>query len=110
MVATAEEPSMRFLMSFKMPHEPFNKLVREGVAGQKLGRVVEETRPEQIYFTERDGFRAGVAVYEIKDTTGMCAIAEPWFLTFAAECRFSLAMSPEDLSKVGLEELGKRWA
>jgi hypothetical protein len=80
------------------------------VAGQKLGRVVEETRPEHIYFTEQDGCRAGVAVYEIADATRLCAIAEPWFLTFDAECRFSLAMTPEDLGKSGLDELGRRWA
>lgn len=100
---------MRFLMTFKIPHDSFNKLVREGTAGQKLGRIVEETRPEHIYFTEQDGYRAGVAVYEIKDATKMCSIAEPWFLSFSAECRFALAMTPEDLSKVALEELGRRW-
>jgi len=101
---------MRFLMTFKMPHESFNKLVREGVAGQKLGRVVEETRPEHIFFTEQDGHRAGVAVYEIKEPSSLCAIAEPWFLTFGAECKFSLAMTPDDMKKVGLEELGRKWA
>jgi hypothetical protein len=101
---------MRFVMTFKIPHETFNRLVRDGVAGQKLGRIVEETRPEQIYFTERGGCRGGVAVYEIKDATKMCAVAEPWFLTFNAECEFSLAMGPEDLAKVGLEELGRKWA
>jgi hypothetical protein len=101
---------MRFLMNFKIPHESFNKLVREGVAGQKLGRIVEETQPEHIYFTAQDGYRAGVAVYEIKDVTKLCAIAEPWFLTFSAECKFSVAMTPEDLGKVGLEELGRKWA
>src|SRR5687767_7637457 len=101
---------MRFLMNFKLPHEIFNKLVREGIAGQKLGRIVEETRPEHIFFCERDGYRSGVAVYEIAEITRLCAIAEPWFLTFNAECRFSLAMTPQDLAKVSLEELGKKWA
>ncbi len=101
---------MRFLMHFKIPHHSFNKLVREGVAGQKLGRIVEETRPEQIFFTARDGFRAGVAVYEIKDITRLCNIAEPWFLSLEAECEFSLAMTPEDLGKIDLIDLGKKWA
>ena len=101
---------MRFLMQFKIPHEPFNKLVREGAVSAKLGRIVEETRPEQIYFMEQDGYRSGVAVYEIKDTAKFCTIAEPWFLSLNAECKFSVAMTPEDLGKVGLDELGKRWA
>ena len=59
---------------------------------------------------EQDGYRSGVAVYEIKDTAKFCAIAEPWFLSLNAECKFSVAMTPEDLGKVGLDELGKRWA
>jgi hypothetical protein len=101
---------MRFLMSFKIPHDSFNKLVRDGVAAQKLGRIVEETRPDQIYFTEQDGYRGGLAVYEIKDIGGLCAIAEPWYLTFNAECRFSMAMTPDDLGKVDLEGLGRKWA
>jgi len=101
---------MRFLMNFKLPHDKFNQLVRDGIAGQKLGRIVEETRPEQIYFCEQDGYRSGVAVYEINEIRRLCAIAEPWFLTFSAECKFSPAMTPDDLAKVGLEELGKKWA
>jgi hypothetical protein len=38
------------------------------------------------------------------------ALAEPWFLNFHATCEFRIAMSPEDLRKAGLEELGKKWA
>jgi hypothetical protein len=101
---------MRFLMTFKIPHESFNRLVRDGVAGQRLGRILEETRPEQIWFTEQDGLRSGVAVYEIPDQTKLCAVAEPWFLTFGAECRFSVAMTPDDLGKSDLVALGKKWA
>ena len=101
---------MRFLMSFKIPHESFNRLVREGVAGQRLGGIIEATRPQQIWFTEQDGQRAGVAVYEIADQTKLCSIAEPWFLTFGAECRFNPAMTPDELAKVDLQDLGRKWA
>ncbi len=100
---------MRFLMHFKLPHEPFNKLMREGVAGAKIGRIVEETRPEHIFFMEQDGYRSGVAIYDIKETAKFCTVAEPWFLALNAECKFSVAMTPDDLGKVPLEELGKRW-
>jgi hypothetical protein len=34
---------------------------------------------------------------------------EPFFLNFNADCEFSVAMSPEDLGKAGLEDLGKKW-
>ena len=36
-------------------------------------------------------------------------MAEPWFLTFNATMEFQPVMTPEDLVKAGLEELGKSW-
>jgi len=38
------------------------------------------------------------------------AFAEPWFLTFNANVEFRIAMTPADLEKAGLEELGKKWS
>jgi hypothetical protein len=38
------------------------------------------------------------------------ALAEPFFLKFHASCKFRIAMSPEDLQKAGLEQIGKKWA
>jgi hypothetical protein len=97
-------------MSFKIPTDTFNRLVRDGVAGERLGRVVRETRPEHIYFTEQDGTRAGVAIYDIQDSSKFCAVAEPWFLAFGADCRFSVAMTPDDLGKTDLVALGRSWS
>ncbi len=101
---------MRFIMTFSIPHETFNKLVKAGTAGQTLGRLIEETKPEHIYLTEQDGRRAGVAVYNIADGDNICTVAEPWFLALNAECRFSVAMTPAEMAKVGLDELGRKWA
>jgi hypothetical protein len=100
---------MRFLMTFTVPHNTFNRLVREGVAGQTLGRLIEETKPEHIYLTERNGLRAGVAIYNINENDTFCAVAEPWFLALDAECSFSVAMTPAELAKVGFDELGRTW-
>lgn len=35
---------------------------------------------------------------------------EPFFLKFHARCKCDIAMSPQDLARGGLEELGKKWA
>ena len=35
--------------------------------------------------------------------------AEPFFLTFNADCEFRIAMTPEDLDRAGLAELGEKW-
>ncbi len=45
---------MRMLLNVEVPHEPFNTLFRNGTAGQIIGRILEETNPESVYFTETD--------------------------------------------------------
>lgn len=66
-------------------------------------------KPESAYFTEIDGCRGGIFVVNIDDPSQIPAYSEPWFLNFNAECHFQIAMTPEDLQKSGLEELGKKW-
>jgi len=100
---------MRMMLNVTMPHEPFNTLVREGRAGEILGRILEEIRPEAVYFTERDGRRGLVAVVDIPDPSKVPSFAEPFFLSFNADCRLRIVMSPEDLQTAGLAEIGQRW-
>lgn len=101
---------MRYLVHLKFPHEPFNTHVRDGSAGARIGKILEQTKPESIHFTGVGGCRGAVAVYDIDKPSGIPAIAEPWFLTFEADCRFDIAMTPDDLGQAGLDELGKAWA
>jgi hypothetical protein len=101
---------MKMLMNVKVPHEPFNTLVREGKAGEILGRILDDLKPESIYFTEHNGHRGVVAVIDVADSSRIPFFSEPFFLNFNADCEFRVAMSPEDLGKSGLEELGKKWS
>ena len=101
---------MRMLVEIRIPHEPFNSYTREGTAGQKIGNILEATQPEAIYFTEVEGSRCAIAVYQLKADSDVPKIAEPWYLTFNADCRFRVAMTPDDLRKAGLDDLGKKWA
>jgi len=100
---------MRMLLTVEIPHEPFNSLVRSGKAGQILGRILDAIKPEAAYFTEQDGTRCGIFVINLQNPSDVPAFAEPFFLNFQANCRFRIVMSPEDLKKAGLEELGERW-
>lgn len=102
-------PPMRMLLNITLPHEPFNTFVRDGTAGQKLGRIIDEVKPEAIYFTEKDGGRGAVMVVEMPDPSTIPALAEPWFLTFNADVEFRVVMTPADLQKAGLDDLGKKW-
>ena len=60
-------------------------------------------------FTEQNGTRGAVAVINVTESSQIPSFAEPFFLHFNADCEFRIAMSPEDLAKAGLEELGKKW-
>ena len=101
---------MRMLLNVEMPHEPFNTLVREGKAGAIIGRILEEIKPEAVYFTEQNGTRGAILIIDVRDPSRVPSFSEPFFLNFNADCRFRIAMSPEDLGRAGLEELGKKWA
>jgi hypothetical protein len=101
---------MRMLVHAKIPHEPFNTLVRNGSAGKSVNQIVEETKPEAVYFTEYDGRRSAIMIVEVADPSKVPALAEPWFLSFNADVQFHIVMSPDELGRAGLDALGKKWA
>ena len=37
------------------------------------------------------------------------AVSEPWFLAFNANIEFRIVMTPEDLGKAGLGDVGRKW-
>jgi hypothetical protein len=101
---------MKMLLMVKFPLEPFNTAVRDGSVGKKMKSILETMKPEAAYFMERDGCRGGIFVVNVENPSSVPVLAEPWFLTFNAQCEFRVIMTPEDLAKAGLEELGKKWA
>ncbi|PYQ97935.1 MAG: panthothenate synthetase [Acidobacteria bacterium] len=100
---------MRMLIQVKIPNEPFNTAVRNGSVGQTMERILSETKPEAVYFTEYDGKRGAIMIVDIADPSKVPALCEPWFLSFNAEVSGHLVMSPEDLRRAGLEAIGKKW-
>jgi hypothetical protein len=101
---------MKMLIDVEFPVEPFNTMVRKGTAGATIQKVLGDIKPEAAYFTTRNGKRGGVLVVNVSDATKIPAIAEPFFLYFNASVQFHPFMTPEDLAKAGLEELGKKYA
>jgi len=105
-----EVTHMRMLLKVKFPIEPFNTAVKDGSAGKKIKRILDEIKPEAAYFTAIDGHRGGIMIVDLPDPSKIPSIAEPWFLQFHAECEVHPVMTSEDLAKGGLEELGKKWS
>jgi hypothetical protein len=100
---------MRILMTAKFPNEPFNSMIREGRVEEIMDEIMENQRPETAYFTEINGQRGCIALFNMNDQSQLPGLAEPYFLNFNAECHFSVAMTVEDLKKANLNEIGKKW-
>ena len=100
---------MRMMIDSNLPLEPFNTLVRNGTAGQKIQQILEDIKPEAVYFSERNGQRGGILIVDVADPSKVPPIAEPFFLTFNASVEFHIVMAPEELAQAGLDELGKKW-
>jgi hypothetical protein len=101
---------MRVMMIVTVPNEPFNSLMREGKAGALIGRLLEEQKPEAVYFTERDGLRTAIVIAHVTKENDHVALAEPWWLAFGGKVELRLCMLPQDLASAGLEAIAARWA
>ena len=101
---------MRMLIHVKFPHKEFNTYVKDRSIGGKVKRILDEIKPEAVYFTEYCGRRGLIMIADVAGPSAVPAIAEPWFLLLNADVEFHIVMSPEELEKGGLDALGKKWA
>ena len=100
---------MKTMLTVSLPNEEFNAAVRDGSAGPKTQAILDELKPEAVYYTERNGLRTAILIVELENTSMIPSLAEPWFLTFNARVEFDVVMTPEDLANAGLEKLGEKW-
>jgi hypothetical protein len=103
---------MRFMCRFRIPVEVGNRLAKEGKLGLKIQAILEEQKPEAVYFTLDQGKRTAFVVLNIDRESHLAAIAEPWFIAFNAEMEADPAMTPEDLKNAGpaIEAAVKKYA
>ncbi len=93
---------MRMLLRVSIPVEAGNAAAKAGTLGSTVERILAELKPEAAYFFADDaGQRSGSIVFDMKDTSQMPAIAEPWFLAFNATISLRPVMNPQDLAKAG---------
>jgi hypothetical protein len=100
---------MRMIMLVQFPIEPFNTLVKNGSMGAKMKQLLDATKPEHVWFSERNGKRGGIMIVNLDSPSDVPRLAEPWFLALNAEVEFRIAMTPEDLGRSGLDSIGKTW-
>ncbi len=93
---------MRMLLRVSIPVEAGNAAAKAGTLGSTVEKIVADLKPEAVYFFNDDnGNRSGSIVFDMKDTSQIPAVAEPWFLAFNARVSFRPIMNPQDLAKAG---------
>jgi hypothetical protein len=92
---------MRMLMVATMPVEAGNAAVRNGTIGATIKGLLDDLKPEAAYFTEQNGERSAFVVFDMKDTSQIPGICEPWFLAFNAKVSLRPLMNAQDLATAG---------
>jgi len=68
---------MRFMLSFQMPTERANALIKEGSLPQTMQSIMEDIKPEAVYFTNVDGARGGIFFINMDDASELPGMVEP---------------------------------
>jgi hypothetical protein len=93
---------MRMLLRVSIPVETGNAAAKAGTLGSTIQTILADLKPEASYFYADDsGNRCGSIVFDMKESSQIPSIAEPWFLAFNAKLSFRPVMNPEDLAKAG---------
>jgi hypothetical protein len=105
------ENVMRMLLRVSIPVDRGNEAVRAGTLGKTINSILADLKPEAAYFSEENGERTGFIVFDMKNSSELTAIAEPWFLAFNAKLTVRPAMNVDDLAagSTGFERAVKNY-
>ena len=102
---------MRMMLSVTFPTAKFNELWRKGEVGPKIQQIIEDTKPEAVYFGRGNaGQRGVVIIIDVPTAADVPRVTEPWYLLFEATVEVCHCMTLEDIGKVDYEGLASRYA
>jgi hypothetical protein len=93
---------MRMLLRVSIPMESGNAHIKAGTLGPTVDRILADLKPEAVYFFADDnGNRSASIVFDMKESSQIPAVAEPWFLAFNAKVSFRPVMAAQDFASAG---------
>jgi hypothetical protein len=103
---------MRMLLKVSIDVQSGNAAARNGTLGSTIKSILDDLKPEAAYFTEDNGERTGYIFFDLKESSQIPAVAEPWFLAFNAKVYFRPSMNLADLAQAGpgIEHAVKQYA
>ena len=102
---------MRFLVKATIPVEAGNTLIRDPKFSKRMEDIIQDIKPEAVYFAVEGGQRTIYFIKKLPDSSGIPAIVEPLFLALKANVELIPVMSEKEFSKAGsqIERAAKKY-
>ncbi|MEU6352368.1 DUF3303 family protein [Streptomyces sp. NPDC047072] len=95
---------MRVMLKATLDTDKANEVLRTGKMQDLLGETLEHIKPEAAYFGPEGGRRTCFLVFDMKDSSDLPPVGEPFFSHLNAEVEIFPIMNLDDLKK-GLSQL-----
>ncbi|MDQ0992073.1 DUF3303 family protein [Streptomyces sp. V3I7] len=97
---------MRVMFKATLDTEKANEVVREDQMAELMKEIVDRIKPEAAYFGPLGGRRTVLMVVEMRDSSELPPLVEPFFTQLNAEIEVVPVMNADDLQK-GLSRISR---